>query len=177
VKVRPIEATDRGPLARLLRSITEFKPEEVEVAEELIASSIADASLSPELRTGSGAGYTCLVACDEQDVVRGYICYGPTPMTASTFDLYWIAVDPTLQGRGIGRALYVAFAAEVAARFGAREPNAASAEGAQIRIETSSQESYAKTGGFYERLGFSVDGRLRDFYAPGDDLLIFYRRL
>jgi ribosomal protein S18 acetylase RimI-like enzyme len=80
--------------------------------------------------------------------------------------LYWIAVDPTRQGRGIGRALYAAFVAELAP-----------AGRAQIRIETSSQESYGKTGGFYERLGFSVDGRLRDFYAPGDDLLIFYRRL
>ena len=47
--------------------------------------------------------------------------------------------------------------------------------GAQVRIETSSQETYAATGGFYERLGFRVEGRLRDFYAPGDDLLIFYR--
>ena len=46
-----------------------------------------------------------------------------------------------------------------------------------MRIETSSKESYAATGGFYERLGFSIDGRLRDFYADGDDLLIFYRRI
>jgi ribosomal protein S18 acetylase RimI-like enzyme len=168
VNVRPIAVRDREPLARLLRSIAEFKAEEVEVAEELIASSITDPS---------GSGYTCLVACDEPDVVGGYICYGPTPMTASTFDLYWIAVDPRLQGRGIGRALYASFAAEVCAEVSARAPSAALRAGAQIRIETSSQESYAKTGGFYERLGFSVDGRLRDFYAPGDDLLIFYRRL
>lgn len=157
MNVRPITPSDRAPLAQLLRSIAEFKPEEVEVAEELIALSISDTA---------GSGYTSLVAVDEADAVRGYVCYGPTPMTASSFDLYWIAVDPALQGRGIGRALYAAFAAELA-RF----------EHAQIRIETSSQESYAKTGGFYERLGFSVDGRLRDFYAPGDDLLIFYRRL
>jgi ribosomal protein S18 acetylase RimI-like enzyme len=47
--------------------------------------------------------------------------------------------------------------------------------GRQIRIETASKESYAATGGFYERLGFRVDGRLRDFYAEGDDLLIFYK--
>lgn len=157
MKIRPIESADRGPLLRLLREIPEFKPEEVEVAEELIGLSIADPV---------GSGYTCLVAADEGHQLHGYICYGPTPMTVSTFDLYWIAVDPALQGKGVGRALYGAFAAQL-------EP----LKGAQIRIETSSQESYARTGGFYERLGFTVDGRLRDFYAPGDDLLIFYRRI
>ena len=157
MKVRPITAQDRAPLSRVLGTIAEFKPEEVEVAEELIGLSISDPK---------GSGYTSLVAVDEQAIVRGYICFGPTPMTVSTYDLYWIAVDASLQGRGIGRALYGAFAEQLAP-----------IHGAQIRIETSSQESYAKTGGFYERLGFSVDGRLRDFYAPGDDLLIFYRRL
>jgi ribosomal protein S18 acetylase RimI-like enzyme len=165
VKVRPILASDRAALGRLLRGVAEFKPEEVEVAEELIAQSITDPV---------GSGYSCLVAIepsgDEGERPSGYICYGPTPMTSSTFDLYWIAVDPARQGRGIGRALYDAFAAALRA-------SAAPQQGLQVRIETSSQESYAKTGGFYDRLGFSVDGRLRDFYAPGDDLLIFYRRL
>ena len=156
MNVRSIEANDRAPLARLLRGIDQFKPEEVSVAEELIEASLAD----PE-----GSGYRCLVA-EEGGQACGYICFGPTPMTASTYDLYWIAVDPGQQGRGIGRKLYEAFVESLDR-----------GSGAQIRIETSSKESYAATGGFYERLGFSVDGRLRDFYAPGDDLLIFYRRL
>jgi ribosomal protein S18 acetylase RimI-like enzyme len=98
--------------------------------------------------------------------VVGYICVGPTPMTEATWDLYWIAVDPAAQGKGIGRQLYAAFVERALPR-GAR----------QVRIETSSKESYAATGGFYERLNFSIDGRLRDFYAEGDDLLIFYRRI
>ena len=77
-----------------------------------------------------------------------------------------IAVDPDMQGRGIGRQLYAAFVQRIQKRGGR-----------QVRIETSSKESYGATGGYYERLGFSIDGRLRDFYAEGDDLLIFYRRL
>lgn len=87
-------------------------------------------------------------------------------MTQATYDLYWIAVDPKVQGRGVGTALYEALSAKLAAHGGT-----------QVRIETSSQESYAKTGGFYERLGFDIAGRLPDFYAPGDDLLIYYRKL
>ena len=153
MQTRPLTPADRAPLAALLGRIPQFKPGEVEVALELIDASLHDAAAS---------GYTCLVAHDEG--VVGYICFGPTPMTESTWDLYWIAVAPSLQGRGIGRALYEAFVAHMRGRGGRH-----------IRIETSSKESYAATGGFYERLGFSVDGRLRDFYAAGDDLLIFYK--
>lgn len=154
MKLRAIEATDRDELAALLARIAQFAPGEVDVALELIDAALHDPA----------SGYRVLVARDPQ--LLGYICFGPTPMTAATWDLYWIAVAPDQQGRGIGRALYGAFV-EALRREGGR----------QVRIETSSQESYAATGGFYERLGFEVAGRLRDFYAEGDDLLIFYRQI
>ena len=154
MQTRPLSSADRAPLAALLGRIVQFAPDEVEVALELI-----DASLHDPV----GSGYTCLVA--EAETLCGYICFGPTPMTAATWDLYWIAVAPEQQGRGTGRRLVEAFVACMRARGGR-----------QIRIETASKESYAATGGFYERLGFTVDGRLRDFYAEGDDLLIFYKR-
>ena len=153
VQTRPLTHADRAPLGALLARIPQFSPDEVEVALELIDASLHDPVTS---------GYACLVAHD--GAVVGYICFGPTPMTESTWDLYWIAVAPERQGQGIGRALYDGFVAHIRAQGGRH-----------IRIETSSKESYAATGGFYERLGFSVDGRLRDFYADGDDLLIFYR--
>jgi ribosomal protein S18 acetylase RimI-like enzyme len=154
--VRELTARDRAPLAALLSRISQFQPEEVEVALELI-----DASLKDPV----GSGYECLVA-EREGRLCGYTCVGPTPMTRATWDLYWIAVDPALQGQGVGRALYDAFVARMRTRGGR-----------QVRIETSSKEDYAATGGFYERLGFRVDGRLRDFYDEGDDLLTFYRRI
>lgn len=156
ITIRLACENDLAPLGQLLRSIPQFTSEEVGVAEELLAASIED----PE-----GSGYYSLVAEDDGEVA-GYLCFGPTPMTQSTYDLYWIAVDPSRQGRGLGRALYAAMAERLRA-----------GGGAQVRIETSSRELYAATGGFYERLGFKVDGRLGDFYGPGDDLLIFYRRV
>ncbi len=186
MEVRQMTSAHRAPLAALLGRITQFKADEVEVALELV-----DAAL----REGPTSGYECLVALDDgsaaRDVLRdpspggaaalapgipsrnrpegelcGYICFGPTPMTEATWDLYWIAVVPDVQGRGIGRSLFEAFAERMRARGGR-----------QVRIETSSQESYTATGGFYERLGFRLEARLRDFYALGDDLLIFYRQL
>ncbi|HEX5660730.1 MAG TPA: GNAT family N-acetyltransferase [Polyangiales bacterium] len=154
--VRELTPSDRAPLAELLARIAQFKPDEVEVALELIDAAIADPK---------GSGYECLVAVEGEALV-GYTCVGPTPMTEATWDLYWIAVDPSVQGRGVGRALYAAFVERMRTRGGRN-----------VRIETSSKEDYASTGGFYERLGFRIDGRLRDFYAEGDDLLTFYRRV
>jgi ribosomal protein S18 acetylase RimI-like enzyme len=154
MKLRSIEPSDRDELALLLTTVEQFKPDELDVALELVDAALRDPA----------SGYHAIVAREEQ--LAGYICFGPTPMTEATWDLYWIAVAPGLQGRGIGRALYVAFVEFMRARGGR-----------QIRIETSSQESYAATGGFYERLGFPVVGRLRDFYGEGDDLLLFYRQV
>lgn len=154
--VSEITSAHRARLADLLSRIEQFKPAEVEVALELIDAALSDPS---------GSGYECLVAHEDEQVL-GYLCVGPTPMTEATWDLYWIAVDPQVQGRGVGRALYAGFVERMKKRGGR-----------QVRIETSSQETYAATGGFYERLGFRVDGRLRDFYAAGDDLLIFYRQV
>lgn len=156
LELGPIEAKDRAPLIAMLRTIPQFKPDEVAVAEELIDASIRD----PQ-----GTGYECIVARTPNGCA-GYICFGPTPMTEATWDLYWIAVSPMMQGKGLGKRLYAAFVEVMRARGGT-----------QVRIETSSQESYAATGGFYERLGFSLVARLPDFYALSDDLLIFYRKI
>lgn len=156
MELRPVAARDREALSALLRAIEQFRPDEVAVAEELIDAAIRDPG---------GTGYECIVAI-EQGALAGYVCFGPTPMTLATWDLYWIVVLPSLQGQGVGKRLFGAFSDAIRVRGGR-----------QIRVETSSQESYAATFGFYERLGFSVAGRLRDFYAEGDDLLIFYRQL
>ena len=37
--------------------------------------------------------------------LAGYVCYGPIPCTASSYDIYWIAVHPDMQGKGLGRAV------------------------------------------------------------------------
>ena len=79
---------------QILRDTPEFKPSEVAVAEEVI-----ECYLNGPL----GSGYHILVA--EADSVAGYICYGPTPMTEGTWDLYWEAVARERRGQGIGSAL------------------------------------------------------------------------
>jgi hypothetical protein len=44
-------------------------------------------------------------------------------------------------------------------------------------VETSSRPEYVATRAFYARRGYTEAARLRAFYAPGDDRVIFTKRL
>jgi len=98
--------------------------------------------------------------------VLGYICYGPTPMTQGTFDLYWIASSPDARGQGVGAALVSAMEDELRRR-----------QARIVRVETSAQESYGATRTFYARVKYEEEARFRDFYRPGEDLVILAKRL
>jgi ribosomal protein S18 acetylase RimI-like enzyme len=87
-------------------------------------------------------------------------------MTEGTYDLYWIACHPARQRTGVGTALLAAMEADLRRR-GAR----------LVRVETSGTPVYQPTRAFYERAGFHETARIHDFYRPGDDLVIFTRRL
>lgn len=98
--------------------------------------------------------------------LAGAIAYGDTPMTVGTYDLYWIATDPSQRRRGVGAALLGAMETDLRRR-GAR----------LVRIETSGTPVYQAARAFYERFQFRETARLPDFYRPGDDLVVFTRRL
>jgi len=87
-------------------------------------------------------------------------------MTAATFDLYWIAVHPESQGRGLGRTLL----GEVENQLRARGTKT-------LRIETSSLEGEGGASRFYSRAGYALVGQIDDFYRDSDHLLIFAKRL
>lgn len=158
MQLRPLAAADRAPLEAVLRATGSFFDEEVEVALELIDYGIKGSQ-----------DYRFLVAADGPapgDKVLGYACWGPTPMTDRTFDLYWIAVDPRRQGGGVGRALMAAVEQRLRS------------EGARLLlVETASKESYAATRAFYERIGYEEVARTPDFYRDGDDRVVYARRL
>lgn len=154
---RPIQAADRNALLAILRRTDNFRPEEVDVALELLDASIADSD---------GSGYHVIVAHGDDGTLAGYTCYGQTPMTDHTWDLYWIVVDPSGRGKGVGRLLYEALERDVRERGGKT-----------VRLETSSLETYGGTHRFYDAIGFAIVGRIADFYRDGDDLLTYTRRI
>ena len=141
---------------RILRNTPEFKPAEVAVAEELI-----DGYLEDPL----AYGYYILIA-ELDSVLVGYVCYGPTPLTEGTWDIYWMAVARANQGHGTGGAL-----------LDAAEEKIGKAQGRLAIIETSTIPSYEKTQRFYLGHGYQIVASIPDFYAPGDGKIILLKRM
>jgi len=156
IDIRPMTHEDKPHITKILRGTPEFKPFEVVVAEEIIDCYLDDPF---------GSGYQILVA-EVDSTVTGYICYGSTPLTEGTWDLYWEAVAREKQGRGIGSALTESAEKEIVR-----------AKGRLSIIETSSTPAYEKTRHFHISHGYEIVARIPDFYAPGDDKLILQKRL
>ncbi len=161
VRLGAVRAGDRARLLDVVRATGVFREEEVAVAAELFDETFGGSSAAAD----APDGYRFVGAFGEDDRLVGYACYGATPGTAATWDLYWIAVDPALHGAGVGTAIM----GEVERRL--------AAEGAHlVVVETSSRSDYAPTRRFYERLGYVESARVRDFYAPGDDRILLVKR-
>ena len=153
--VRPLQLRDRAPLHQLLTKDGLFTREEITVALELIDDALAD----------PGGEYHVL--CAELDgALAGYVCYGETPMTDGTWDLFWIVTHPDARGNGVARALVARMEADLRAK-GAR----------LVRVETSRLDGYGAARSFYERMDYPVCAVMPDFYRPGDDLLVMLKRL
>ena len=155
-EIRPLLARDKQPLINLLGDTPEFSPADLAVAEE-----VCDCYLKESFKSG----YHIFVL-DRDSSIPGYICYGPTPITEGTWDIYWIAVDRTVRGQGLGKRL-LDFA----------EGKIREEKGRLIMIETSSRPDYENTRRFHLGRGYGEIARIPDFYAPGDDKLILQKRL
>ena len=152
-EVRP---GDGETVGRLVRATGFFSAEEADIAVELVEERLAK---------GDASGYFFIFA-EEGERLLGYACFGPIPGSVHSFDLYWIAVDPGMQGRGTGRRLMAAAERIMAAR-GAR----------LIYADTSSRPQYEPTRRFYLACGYRQEAFLADFYAPADGKVIFVKSL
>lgn len=156
VALRELRAQDREAIRDLLEATGVFRAEELAVALELV-----DLALDRPAQTD----YTFRVG-ELGGAVAGYACWGPTPCTRGTFDLYWIAAHPRFHGAGVAKALMEAAEADMRAR-----------SGRLCVVQTSSLAAYDRTRGFYEKIGYTRTAVLPDYYAPGDDLCIYTRAL
>jgi ribosomal protein S18 acetylase RimI-like enzyme len=157
MKIRSLIEKDRARLLAMLIKTRAFTSAEIDVAMELIGIVLKD-PIQKDYQIH------CLV--DDQDQAIGYICYGPTPMTQGTFDLYWIAVDPDFQGQRVGSKL-LNFLGEVVKAEGGR----------LILADASTIPHDEKTQKFYLKNGFQEVARIQDYYHPGNDRITFCRRL
>jgi ribosomal protein S18 acetylase RimI-like enzyme len=157
MRIRPIEPKDRDRVCEIIHAVGNFNEVEVTCAIELIDDSISEYS--------SGDYISCVLE-DEFGEIQGFGCYGQTPLTDSTYDFYWMAVHPQAQGKGFGRKLILFVEADIRARGGKL-----------LVLETSSQESYKRTTSFYQKSGYELNSRIRDFYKNNDDKLVYIKYL
>jgi ribosomal protein S18 acetylase RimI-like enzyme len=156
IAIHPMPRQERGAILEILWQCGNFTREELGVAQELI---------DIWLDKPGQKDYTILSAAT-RGLPAGYVCFGPTPATHATWDLYWIAVARGLQGSGIGQTLLRFAEAQIAAQGGR-----------VIIVETSSTEKYLPARGLYEKNGYAAAARIRDFYRAGDDRLIYVKRI
>ncbi|MGD0339466.1 MAG: GNAT family N-acetyltransferase [Bacteroidota bacterium] len=156
MSIRQFGKADREKVIALVHRTNVFSEEEIEVAGELLDIVINEPNQSD---------YIVYVSCEES-VITGYFCIGQTPLTDGTYDLYWIAVDPDYQGKGIGKCL-LEYAEGLVKAGGGR----------LIVAETSSMEKYRSTRLFYQRSGYAEVTRIKDYYREGDDLVIYGKYL
>ena len=170
--VGDMTAKYRSRVRDILVATKVFREEEIDVGIELFDEVFGTPLAMDGKATAffndapASTDYYFLGAFTPEEELAGFACYGPTPGTDRTYDLYWIAVDPAAQGTGCGTILLN----EVERRL----------KGLNARlvvVETSSRSDYKNTRGFYFRRGYHEAARACDFYAPADDRITFTKRL
>ena len=151
-----IDANDRERIRRLVDITGFFSCSEINVAVELVEERLAK---------GPESGYHFIIA-EHYGRLVGYCCFGPVPCTAASYDLYWIAIHPDFQGRGLGRKV-----------LKETERLIKTGGGHRIYVETSQRVQYASTRAFYENCGYHLEAVLEDFYGPGEGKVIYSKAL
>ena len=155
--IRSFQKQDLEPLVEIVKATEVFREEEIAVARELMEV-VANEKDQKDYVIGTYV--------DDDGIPRGYYCSGQTPMTLSTYDLYWIAVDPKMHGKGIGKALLQHC-----------EEHIRQSGGRLVIAETSSTAKYDKTRSFYVHNHYTEASRIRKYYAPDDDLVVYIKYL
>ena len=119
---------------------------------------------------GTEAGdHQWFVATTSEDRVVAAAYLAPEPFADRVWNLYFLAVHPDAHGEGTGTEL-VGHVEDLLHRAGEA--------GARVLIvETSSTQQYAATRAFYRARGFHEEARVREYYGPGDDKVIFWKSL
>lgn len=144
-------APDITAVRALVAATGVFSPEEIETAGELVATTLDGTET-----------YQFVFAEDAAGALLGYACFDRIPLSAVSYDLYWIAVTAAQRGRGLARELISRVADTIRSQGGL-----------QLFAETSATPAYTPARTFYLRSRFTEAARFADFYARGDDKLVY----
>jgi len=153
---------------------SEVQPGDVEIVREIIISTgffydfevpVAVELIQDRLDLGDQSDYYFLFSEVDGKTVS-YSCFGPIAATEGSFDLYWIATHNDYRGKGIGNQL-IEETHRIIREMGGRI----------VIAETSTLEKYTPTRHFYDRIGYTLEAKIDDFYKKGDGKVFFVKRL
>jgi ribosomal protein S18 acetylase RimI-like enzyme len=154
--LRPTQPADTQSILALAAETAVFRPSELVALEEVLCDFFG---------TNKGLGHKCVTA-EDAGQVQGFVYYAPASMTDRGWYLYWIAVNTRLHTRGIGTAMLTYCEEEIRRQ-----------RGRMLLIETSSLPHYEPARKFYAKHGYAQLATLTDFYADGDHMVVFNKRL
>lgn len=149
--IRPIVRADLPALKRVIASTDLFPPDMLE--------GMMDGHLN-----GASDAVLWLTVANPHPVAIAYAA--PEPMTEGCWNLYLIAVHADHHSQGMGQAL-LRYVEDVLAVEGVRV----------LLVETSGNAGFARTRAFYAQAGYEEEARIREFYATGEDKIIFRKAL
>lgn len=155
--IRAAKLKDAAAIQDIAVDTGMFTRDDVGFLGEMLAASFRDES----------PGAQWLVVEDEDVIGAAY--YAPEPFADRMWNLYFIAVAPQAQGSGIGKQLmhHIESALQKQGESVART----------LIVETSSTPMYERTRAFYKMLGYAQEARIRQFYGPTDDKIVFWKSL
>lgn len=152
MKIRPTTSDDIPALQRVLKGTNLFP---AEMLPDMVGRFLSSAASDDRWLT-----------CDEGGTAIGF-CYAvPEQFADGTWNMLAIAVLPEKQGRGVGRAIIEQLESDLRK------------EGHRVLIvDTSGTDGFAETREFYRKSGYTEEARIRDFWAAGDDKIVFWKAL
>jgi ribosomal protein S18 acetylase RimI-like enzyme len=157
--IRPATLSDLGRIKEIAVAAEMFSVDEAEFFDEMVNGAL----------DGSLEDHQWLVVETSDGAVVGAAQFAPEPFADRMWNLYFIAVDPSHQGTGIGSALMAHVEADLAQRG---EDLART-----LVVETSSTDQYARTRSFYAGIGYDEEARIRQFYGPDDHKVVFWKQI
>lgn len=152
MQIRPTLSKDISDLGTVLEGTGLFPPEMLPTMVEPYLS--------------GGTSEDLWLTCEDGGTAIGFCYAAPEQLADGTWNMLAVAVLPARQSEGVGAALV-------------DELETILCGGGQrlLIADTSGTDVYRRTRAFYRKDGYTEEARIRDFWAPGDDKVTFWKRL
>eukprot|EP00538_Stauroneis_constricta_P012174 CAMPEP_0119551770 /NCGR_PEP_ID=MMETSP1352-20130426/4936_1 /TAXON_ID=265584 /ORGANISM="Stauroneis constricta, Strain CCMP1120" /LENGTH=162 /DNA_ID=CAMNT_0007597885 /DNA_START=162 /DNA_END=651 /DNA_ORIENTATION=- len=136
---------------------------------ELFPSEMLDDMVQGHLDNPETSSEVWLTEVDEKDndTPISVVYAVPEKMTVGTYNALVAAVSKNVQGKGHGSKLMKHLENELKATKEARI----------LLVETSGTDDFKQTRSFYEKNGYEKEARIRDYFEPGDDKIVYRKDL